>query len=192
MINQANPFQAAIDELEKDLSDAERHANALLSAINVLRAKSGLPPRTPGGGSGDGIRSSVSVPTGPVPTASNIKQDTFFGKRMGTAAREFLEMRKSQGLGPAKAREIFDALKAGGFQFNTKDDTTSIVSLRNTITKNTAMFQKLPNGTFGLRSWYPNAKHEKPQKTGKILNEKQQEPNDDTGAAILSNDEAAA
>src|SRR5690348_2112632 len=128
MTNPVNPFQSAIDELEKDLNEAERHANALLSAINVLRAKSGLPPRSPDGGGMDGIQSGVSTSPGPGPTISHIKHDTFFGKRMGTAAREFLEMRKSQGHGPAKAREIFDALRAGGFQFNTKDDSIAIVS----------------------------------------------------------------
>jgi hypothetical protein len=187
-----NPFQPAIDELEKDLIEAERHVNTLVSAINVLRAKSGLPPRSPNSVSGGDIRPGVSAPTESGPIVSHIKHDTFFGKRMGTAAREFLEMRKSQGQGPAKTREIFDALKAGGFQFNTRDDSIAVVSLRNTITKNSVMFQKLPNGTFGLRAWYPNAKQDKPQKIGKALGEKTQEPINDIETAAPSEDDAAA
>lgn len=158
MTNPSNPFQPAIDALEEDLVEAERHVNALLSAVNVLRAKAGLPPRTPSDGGGGA--SQQGQPSSPESSAvlTQIKHDTFFGKRMGTAAREFLEMRKAQGQGPAKAREIFDALTAGGFQFNTKDDATSLVSLRNTISKNSAMFVKLPNGMFGLKAWYPGAR----------------------------------
>lgn len=162
MTNLSNAFQPAIDELEKEAADVERQWNALISTINVLRAKAGLPPRPGGGG---GISEGAGIALGSKETGvPKIKHDTFFAKKMGTAARLFLEMRfeSSGGTSPAKPREFFDALKAGGFVFNTKDDHVAIVSVRNMLTKNTQMFQKLPNGTYGLRSWYPDAKKPKP------------------------------
>ncbi len=160
MTNQLNPFQPAIDALEKDLTEIERKGNALLATINVLREKAGLPPR-PGGGlfvgdtGGDAPKHSGGAP--------QIKHDTFFGKKMGTAARLYLEMRfeTNGGTNPAKPREIFDALKEGGFVFETKDDGVAIISLRNMLRKSSQIFQKLPNGTYGLCAWYPNAKKPK-------------------------------
>jgi len=157
MTSLVNPLQPAIDALEKDLADLERHANALLTSINVLREKSGLPPRS-------GAWASASSESGAfsdsgAPTLANIHSDTFLGKRMGSAAREYLEMRKaSGGNAPATTREMFAALKTGGFVFGAKDDTTAIVVLRAMLRKNTQMFYKLQNGTYGLRSWYPNVK----------------------------------
>jgi hypothetical protein len=157
MATQQNPFQPAIDELEKDLIETERHKNALLSAINVLRGKAGLPPRPEGGGEAN----NPNIPRGDSPLT--IRNDAFFGKRMGTAARTYLEMRHAAAgtTNPATPREIFDALKQGGFVFETKDDSVAIISLRNMLRKNTVMFQKLPNGTYGLASWYPDAKKPK-------------------------------
>jgi hypothetical protein len=96
---------------------------------------------------------------------SGIRPDTFYGKKMGTAAREFLEMRRAAQQGPAKPREVFDALKQGGFQFETRDDNIAMVSLRAMLRKNTVMFHKLPNGAYGLRNWYPNAKPQKSEDT---------------------------
>ncbi len=159
MANLGNPFQPAIDELEKELADVERQRNALLSTINVLRSKAGLPPRPDGGGAG-GDSGPPSPSGGGQP---QIRHDSFFGKKMGTAAKEYLEMRADAagGTNPAKPREMFDALKLGGFVFETKDDAVAIISLRNMLRKNTQMFQKLPNGTYGLRVWYPGAKKPK-------------------------------
>ncbi|MCC6946883.1 MAG: hypothetical protein IT539_03865 [Bradyrhizobiaceae bacterium] len=169
MANSQNPFQPAIDELEKelekiekDIAEAERQANGLRDTINVLRAKAGLPPRPEGIGRVAASPSPAPEGGGPSP---KIRHDSFFGKKMGTATREYLEMRQESagGTSPAKPREIFDALKLGGFVFETKDDNVAIISLRNMLRKNTQMFQKLPNGTYGLRSWYPGAR--KPKNT---------------------------
>lgn len=45
MSDVVNALQPAIDVLEQDLADLERQANGLLTSINVLRARAGLPPR---------------------------------------------------------------------------------------------------------------------------------------------------
>src|SRR5438067_11044381 len=97
--------QAAIDALEQRLADYERKANSIVEVINDLRKEDGLPPRGPFGGSGgDGTRSGSGTHT-----VTQIKPDTFYGKKLQTAVREYLEMRKLQNLGPATPREIYDA-----------------------------------------------------------------------------------
>lgn len=162
MTNLANPFQPAIDALEKDYADLERQANNLLTTINVLREKAGLPPRPGGWAAGSQATGDAGQST-----AMNIHSDSFTGKRLGAAAREYLEMRKAAGMdAPATAREIFDALKQGGFVSNAKDDATGMVVLRTMLRKNTATFAKLQNGKYGLRVWYPNLKAAKEAPAG--------------------------
>lgn len=157
MANTESPFQPAIEELEKELEELERDARALRATINLLRTKANLPsiaesPR-------NRVFSEEPGPSGGI--LSQIRPDTFYGKKMGTAAREYLEMRKTRNLGPAKPKEIHQAMVAGGFQFDTKDETVAMVSLRAMLRKNTVMFHKLPNGSYGLKSWY---QHVRPSK----------------------------
>lgn len=148
---------AMIEGLEKRLADLERKANALIETINDLRQEDGLPPRAPfGGGGGGGIRTSAGA-------ATQIKPDSFYGKKLQTAVREFLEMRyaAAHGTNPATPKEIFEAITKGGYQFDAKTDEVAMVGLRALLRKRTAFFHKLPNGTYGLTSWYPDAKRPK-------------------------------
>jgi hypothetical protein len=156
MTDPASAFQPAIDALEKDFADLERQANGLLQSINLLREKAGLPPRLGGW-------QPMSAGTGAAAAGSTasvkLHSDSFTGKKLGSAVREYLEMRKrSGGDAPATSREIFDALKEGGFASGAKDDATALVVLRTMLRKNTTMFAKLQNGKYGLRAWYPNLK----------------------------------
>lgn len=149
---------AAIEALERRFNEMERKANALLDVINDLRSEDGLPPHRPlgsgGGGAGSGPASATSL--------TSIRPDTFYGKKLQTAIREYLEMRKaSGGVGPAKPREIFDAITAGGYQFEAKEETTALVGMRALLRKRSNMFHKLPGGEYGLLSWYPDAKQKK-------------------------------
>lgn len=132
----------AITLMERKVDDAERKVNELLGALNVLRAEAGMPPR-PGGGGGGGTEQAGAIPT-------QIKPDTFLGKKQQTAIREFLEIRRAQGLGPAKPREIYDALHAGGYQFEAKTADIALVGLRALLRKRTETFYQLNNGTYGL------------------------------------------
>ena len=147
--------QVAIETLEKKLTDLERKANSLIEVINDLRAEDGLPPRGPFGG-GDSSRASAAGGS-----VTQIKPDTFYGKKLQTAVREYLEMRKLQNLGPATPREIYDAITLGGFKFEAKDANTALVGLRALLRKRTAFFHRLPNNTYGLTSWYPDLKKQK-------------------------------
>jgi hypothetical protein len=95
-------------------------------------------------------------------TLTAIQSDTFYGKALSTAVREVLEMRKAANMGPAKVKEIYDTLVKGGYLFDAKNDANAQRGLRISLTKNSASFHKLPDGTFGLVSWYPkiaNSRH---------------------------------
>jgi hypothetical protein len=89
-----------------------------------------------------------------------IRSDQFYGQPLATCVRSILEMRKAADRGAASVNEIFDALKAGGYAFETKDDENAKNGLRQSMRKNT-IFHKLPGGQWGLLTWYPNAKVEK-------------------------------
>lgn len=146
--------QAAIDALESRLTEFERKGNALVEVINDLRAEDGLGPRPPFGGGNGGGQSSGG-------TITSIKPDTFYGKKLQTAVREYLELRKAQNLGPATPREIYDSITQGGFHFDAKTADIAMVGMRALLRKRTAFFHRLPNGTYGLTSWYPDIKKPK-------------------------------
>ncbi|MEA2859233.1 MAG: hypothetical protein QOC72_1272 [Methylobacteriaceae bacterium] len=158
----------AITLMERKVVEAERKVNELLSALNVLRAEAGLEPRPRGGGStsADGAENA----------ATQIKPDTFFGQKQQSAMRMYLQMRKSNGLGPAKPREIYDALLAGGYQFEAKDIENALVGMRALLRKRTEIFIRLPNGTYGLAAWYPNARRPKAAAaTGTVAEEEEED-----------------
>ncbi len=168
--------QTAIDALEQRLADYERKANSLVEVINDLRKEDGQPPRGPfGGGGGDGSRGSAGGAS-----ITQIKPDTFYGKKLQTAVREYLEMRKLQNLGPATPREIYDAITLGGFKFEAKDANTALVGMRALLRKRTAFFHRLPNNTYGLTSWYPDLKKQKPGAVAEVEEEEEEEEETET------------
>lgn len=151
----AEDLTAAIAALERRLAEHERKGNELKGVINVLYAEAGLPLKFPELAAGSGGAASGAVLT-------QIKRDSFYGKKQMTAIREYLEMRRLQGNGPATPREILDALKAGGYQFEAKSDEIALVGLRALLRKATTVFHKLPGaGGYGMLAWYPDAKQSK-------------------------------
>jgi hypothetical protein len=174
----SNELLPAITLLEGDYEEMVRNANALLTTINVLRTRAGMPPKAPGGGGGSS--------GGNTPTLTQIKPDTFYGKKMQTAIREYLEMRKAAGDGPATPRQIFDAITAGGFKFDASTDQVALVGMRALLRKRTQFFHKLPNGTYGLTSWY---EHLKPTRA-KNLSEVTLDDLEDENAEIIDDTEA--
>ncbi|HEY2068109.1 MAG TPA: hypothetical protein VGG48_01025 [Rhizomicrobium sp.] len=158
MTTKEQDLAPAITLLDAQYVEAQKVANGKLVTLNAIREAAGLPPRAPGieGQGSEG---------GPVLT--QIKRDTFYGKKQMTAMREYLDMRRVQGDGPATPREILDALKAGGYKFEAKSDDIALVSLRALLRKATNVFHKLPGtNSYGLLSWYPNAKPTKEEGTG--------------------------
>jgi hypothetical protein len=140
-------FKPAIDTLLLDLADQEKQVMDTKLVINRLCSRAGIDPLFP-----DAAAATSSAGVG------SIRPDSFYGKVLNTAAREYLEMRKAANLGPATPREVYEALVKGGYAPDTKDETNAIIGVRATLRKNSSVFHRLPNGTYGLLSWYPNAK----------------------------------
>jgi hypothetical protein len=139
-------IQAAIAELEGKLRTQQAEVNQTKQAINILSGIAGMPEPYPNA-SGDGE-----------PQLTRIQADTFYGKPLNTAIREYLGMRKSQGLGAASVNEIYEALTRGGFRHEAKDDNNAKAVLRDALRKKPDVFHKLPTGDYGLLAWYPAAK----------------------------------
>lgn len=154
-----NELDSAIATLERRLEAAEQQAAELRMAINAVCLAAGMPARY--------ADAAISGKTG-AGRSLQIQDDTFYGKKQTPAMREYLEMRKAQGLGPAKPRDIYEALLSGGFQFDAKTDTVALVGLRALLRTQPHIFHQLPQGgTYGLTSWYPDAKRTTEAASGK-------------------------
>jgi hypothetical protein len=88
---------------------------------------------------------------------TSFQSDQFYGQPLAKCVRLILEARRAMNSGPASVTEIHDALVKGGYLFDTKDETNSKNSLRVSLGKN-PLFHKLPNGGWGLLTWYPKAR----------------------------------
>jgi hypothetical protein len=143
----------AIDEIVAEIGKLEAEIRDKKKTVNTLCGVAGRDEMF-----------MLDAPEASVPT--RIRPDQFYGQPLATAVRTILEMRKAQNLGAATVKEIFETLTAGGYTFNTKSDDVAHASLRNSLAKNTVTFHKLPNGRFGMLSWYPNAKAAKPASNG--------------------------
>ena len=190
MATETNP---AIELLVTQIVELERKANAFRTSVNILCEKDGLPPLYPEGGGGGGVREGTDKRAADTAsTPAQIRHDTFYGKRQQTAVRELLSIRKSSGLGPAKPIEILDGIKAGGYQVEAKTDDIALVGLRAMLRKRPAVFHKLPNGSWGLAEWYPNAKRAKASGTDAVQSVSVGDEDENETAAPTRDDEAAA
>ena len=154
MASDTNP---AIELLVAQIDELERKANAYRVSVNVLCEKDGRPPLYPGAGK-DGGASSVAPSRESPSIPTQITSDIFYGQPQQTAIRKLLSIRKAAGDGPAKPAQILEGLRAGGYQVEAKTDDIALVGIRALLRKRNTIFHKLPNGTWGLKEWYPNAK----------------------------------
>lgn len=142
-------FGSVIAILEARYVEAQKAADEKLAALNVVRHEAGMTPRSPGVDPAGDTNGSLT----------QIKRDSFYGMKQMSAIRLYMEMRRNQGDGPATPREVYDALKAGGYPFDTKSDDIALVGIRSLLRKANNVFHKLPGtGSYGLLSWYPTAK----------------------------------
>jgi hypothetical protein len=172
---------SAINVLEQRLSEQLDRVATSKKLINQLCIESGLP---------------IRYPEAEIMSAGSrtIRGDQFYGQPLASAVREILEMRKAAGMGAATVNEIHALLVQGGFQFEAKDDENAKRSLRISLTKNSTMFHRLPNGQYGLLLWYPAVKPPKaepkndPHDPGEEENEtsKNEERTSGTGAVLGS------
>ena len=84
------------------------------------------------------------------------RPDEYYGKPFATAAQMYLQRRKQA----VPGEQILEGLKDGGFDFDAQGwkENDRLRSLAISLAKNTKVFHRLPNGTFGLAEWYPNIK----------------------------------
>lgn len=135
-------MMAAVSKLEKDIEDLQLAINKKKQAINVLYDSMGEAPPYE-------IDGETSI-------SKTIRPDQFYGKGFATAASAYLKMKNQA----CSASEITEGLKAGGFDFTWKDeDRVRMVAI--SLAKNSYVFHKLPNNTFGLLEWYPDIKNKK-------------------------------
>lgn len=86
----------------------------------------------------------------------SIRSSQFYGKTPTVAAREYMELRGEA----VPLDEILEALQKGGFDFSAQgwSEALRLKNLGISISKNSSIFHKLPNDTWGLLKWYPNVK----------------------------------
>jgi len=88
----------------------------------------------------------------------SLKADQFYRKSPITAAREYLELRGTA----VPLEEILDGLTRGGFDFEHQgwSEELRLKNLGISLGKNTSIFHRLPNKTWGLAKKY-NIKEKK-------------------------------
>jgi hypothetical protein len=153
-----------ISELAAEITADEASLRKKKETVNTLCGAVGRPP-------------AYALESAATALPTQIRSDQFYGQPLAGSVRTILEMRRAQNLGAATNREIYDSLMAGGYEFDTKSEDIAQKSLRNSLAKNTALFHKLPNGQFGLLSWYPNVK--KPKASAAPSIEDEAEPQDE-------------
>lgn len=136
----------AIRDLQVEIAKDEAALQKKKETVNTLCTVVGRPPIY--------AAQAASEPS----FAGPVRADQFYGQPLAAAVRTILEMRKNANLGAASVAEVYDVLVSGGYRFETKNEDIARKSLRNSLAKNTALFHKLPNGRFGLGSWYPKVR----------------------------------
>lgn len=141
-------LSGAIEVLLSKLEEDTRKVVETKKMINSLRGMNGEEP----------LFHDVDTPQ-----SQNISRpDIFYGKPFSTAARDFLEMKKRA----CSTEEILRGFEQGGFDFDAVGwkEKDRLRSLAISLAKNSAVFHKLPNGTFGLLAWYPDIAKRKTEK----------------------------
>jgi hypothetical protein len=142
----ADVYQPAIEALQQRLAEEEAAVAETKKLINKLCEVAGRQAPY------------ANVDEAATPNITTIRPDTFYGKKLYTAVREYLEMRHAANLGPAGTRDIYDAIVSGGYQFEAADANNAMTGMRAMMRKNSSMFHRLPNNSWGLTAWYENIK----------------------------------
>lgn len=145
-------IQEQMKPLEEQIRPVTDQITAKKKLVNQLCSASGEQPIYP---EVEGDRP-PTVGLGPIQT------DQYFGKPTATVVRDILERRKKSGLSAISLNDLYEAMKAGGFEFESKDPETARRGVAITLGKNTQTFTRIPStGAWGLAEWYPNARRNK-------------------------------
>ena len=138
----SNAVLETIKLVQQEIADLERQLKEKKTTVNGLCPLAKIDPIYT---LEDQVQSDVSVV---------LNGDEYYSKKASTAVRMVLEARKARGAGPATSAEIYDALLAGGYKFDAKNEANAKNSLRVTLSKNSSIFHRLPNKKVGLTKWY--------------------------------------
>jgi hypothetical protein len=143
-------FQDAVERLAKEIGEKETELAELKRMVNFLRSRDGQPP----------LYQETEVGGGSVRGLVTLRPDEYYGKSPITAAREYLEKRGQAAL----PDEIAEALERGSFDYKAQGWLAKENWGRNlaiSMSKNSGIFHRLPNGYYGLVKWYPELKRKK-------------------------------
>jgi hypothetical protein len=139
-------IQGAIEEYVEQIGHMLAEVANKKQLVNTMCNTISIPPRY------------TDIESPNIAGGRGIRQDEYYGRPFSTVAQEFLEGRRAKGA--CTAEEIAKGLEAGGFDFPWKDkDRVRMVAI--SLAKNSSVFQRLPNGTFGLLIWYPEIQKKK-------------------------------
>ncbi|CAN5734699.1 hypothetical protein BH18ACI4_BH18ACI4_28620 [soil metagenome] len=148
--------QVTIDKIYAQIGGLEEQIEKKQEAINMLYEMEGEPVAFPNIGA---ARASAAVA---------FRGDQFFGKPLATAVKEILEQRWGRKLGAMSLNELFDVMKAGGFDFGNSDDKIARRNLSIALSKNPHFMRVPANNHIGLTEWYPNVKRKKETKDEEV------------------------
>jgi hypothetical protein len=137
------------DPYDLVLADLIAQRDKLNAAIDAIQAIRGGAP-------------SVTSETPRHPNGSGsakIESDSFFGLTVLEAAKKYLAMVKR----PQKAATITEALQQGGYHFSAANPVATVGALLRRDDNAEGEVVKLPDGAFGLASWYKT----RPRRTGR-------------------------
>jgi hypothetical protein len=136
----ADKLSAAVEELESQLAEQLQEVAGTKKLINSLLKRMGQEPRY----------TDVSEEH-----RGAMRADEYYGKPLATAAQMYLERRHQA----VSGEDILRGLEQGGFNFKPLNwsENAKLRNLVISLVKNSKAFHRLPNGTFGLTSWYDAA-----------------------------------
>src|SRR5438552_2733635 len=118
-------IKTAITVLINRIRSKEEEVNGLKRTVNEMAKDAGQEAPFPHVAGADSIGD-----------ISSLRPDQFYGMTIGVAARAYLEMLKASGGGAATVNNIYAALCAGGYAFETSDETNRKNGLRISLRKN--------------------------------------------------------
>ena len=150
----SNELLGAINVLVGKVDQKTRELTEMKRMINGLCREADLPVKY-----SDAdlvVKGSSAIPA--------LDSDEFYGKAPTVAARMYLEKRDKA----VPLEEILAALETGGFDFENQGwpEDQRLRQLGASMGKNSLIFHRLPNDTWGLIKWYPEVeKKKRPAKT---------------------------
>lgn len=137
-----HPIEATLDIFLEQVRELERQMAEKKRTVNELCQVLGRPPLFEAVGAAAGF---------------STRADEYYGRPASEVIKAILEKRQQASLGAASVAEIYDAMIAGGYVFQTANELYAKRGIYSILSSDPT-FHRLPNGRIGLASWYPAVK----------------------------------